>query len=124
MEEFRPHLRELGVTEQQWRVLRALNGVEECRLNELARRTCISMPSLSRIVPALVEKSLLMRRVDQNDGRSSQVRLTPAGQEFIDRGAARSESIYKNIEKRVGRERMNSLYQLLDELNDSLETTP
>ena len=116
MDEFRPHLRELGVTEQQWRVLRALSGGHEWRINELAAHTCISMPSLSRIVPAMVYKQWLTRRADQADGRSSRIRLSEQGQALIDSGAARSEAIYADIARRFGRERTEQLYGLLDEL--------
>ena len=56
MEQFRPLLREHGITEQQWRVLRALSGVRKVNASELAEITCISMPSLSRI---LVHRCLL-----------------------------------------------------------------
>ena len=114
------NLRALGVTEQQWRVLRALSGGLEWRLNELAEHTQISMPSLSRIVPVLIEKGLLLRRADDRDGRSSKVALTSNGQAFFDSGAEKSETIYRAIEDRFGRARMDALYQLLDELNACL----
>ena len=120
MDEFRPHLRALGVTEQQWRVLRALSGGLQWRLNELAEHTQISMPSLSRIVPVLVAKGWLVRRADDIDGRSSRVALTSNGQAFFDSGAEKSETIYREIEDRFGRARMDALYQLLDELNACL----
>ena len=37
MERFRPHLNGAGITEQQWRVLRALCEVEEMDAGELAK---------------------------------------------------------------------------------------
>ena len=120
MDELPPHQPGRGVSEHQWRVFRAVSGGLEWRLNELAEHTQISMPSLSRIVPVLVAKGWLVRRADDIDGRSSRVALTSNGQAFFDSGAEKSETIYREIEDRFGRARMDALYQLLDELNACL----
>ena len=41
MRQFRPSLRKHGLTEQQWRILRALTAVEAIEVTELARsRSC------------------------------------------------------------------------------------
>ena len=37
MRQFRPSLRNYGLTEQQWRILRALTAVETIEVTELAR---------------------------------------------------------------------------------------
>ncbi len=51
MASFRPVLREYALTEQQWRVLRALTAARAPqRLGTLARTTFLSEPSLSRLV--------------------------------------------------------------------------
>lgn len=120
MTAFRPHLHEMGVTEQQWRVLRALEGGRELTLGDLGRDTCISRPSLSRIVPALERRDLVARRSDDVDARRSRVRLKPGGEALIQRGAARSEAIYRDIEARIGSEHATHLRALLDRVHAAL----
>ena len=53
MAHFRPMLREHGLTEQQWRVLRVLASEEQLDTGELASRTVLLAPSLSRILQSL-----------------------------------------------------------------------
>ena len=50
MERFRPMLRDFGVTEQQWRVLRSLEEVGAMDLGDLAESCRLLGPSLTRIV--------------------------------------------------------------------------
>src|ERR1700722_6444323 len=50
MRQFRPSLRNHGLTEQQWRILRALTAVDTIVVTELARVAFLLGPSLSRIL--------------------------------------------------------------------------
>lgn len=122
MEEFRPHLRSLEVTEQQWRVLRALRALGECNASKLSLHTCISMPSLSRILSGLKGRGLIERQTSPNDLRSVSIRIAAEGQALLDAGAARSESIYRSFSERLGTRRLEELYVLLDEVVDCLQS--
>ena len=46
MRQFRPSLRNHGLTEQQWRILRALTAVDEIEGTELAHMALLLGPSL------------------------------------------------------------------------------
>src|SRR5438552_16427900 len=58
MRQFRPSLRNHGLTEQQWRILRALTAVDAIEVTELARVAFLLGPSLSRILRDLEERHL------------------------------------------------------------------
>ena len=116
MEHFRPHLRSLGVTEQQWRILRALDGLGECSASDLAEATCISMPSLSRIIAGLDERELVTRRADESDLRRTFIALGPEGEALLRQGAEESERIYAEIAGRLGPKQVEALYVLLDDI--------
>lgn len=120
MRRFRPGLREHGVTEQQWRVLRALSGLGALEITELAAQTCLLPPSLSRILPDLEARRLISRRPVASDMRRATVSLSPAGLQLIAAHAPHSERIYRAIEERFGTERLRQLFRLLDELERSL----
>ncbi|YAL82824.1 MarR family winged helix-turn-helix transcriptional regulator [Dermacoccaceae bacterium W4C1] len=49
------------------------------RPGELAKVECVSAPSMSRTVAALVERGLIERTDDPDDGRASVLSLTAAG---------------------------------------------
>jgi homoprotocatechuate degradation regulator HpaR len=119
MRHFRPGLRAHDVTEQQWRVLRALAGHESLEVTELAARTCLLAPSVSRILPELAARGLITRRQVESDLRRSLVALTPEGLRLLAAHAPQSERVYRAIEERFGAERLRQLIQLLQELEQA-----
>lgn len=117
---FRPLHRARGVTEQQWRVIRALHEARENDVTTLAERTCLMLPSLSRILRQLVKRGLVTRRVLSADLRRSMISLTRAGHALVDNGSRRSEEQYAEITRRFGAARLRTLYALLAEFEHAL----
>ncbi len=118
---FRPGLRERGVTEQQWRILRALAHSGPIEVTALAEETFLLAPSLSRILPDLERRGFIVRRQVDSDLRRSVVSLDPKGLRLIAAHAPYSEAIYARIERRFGAERSARLLKLLHELEAALE---
>lgn len=121
MAQFRPLLRAHGITEQQWRVLRALDAVEQARITRLAELTLISKPSLSRLLPALQARDLVRRAPAAGDGRAASVRIAPAGRTLLRTVGPHSEARYRLIGERIGEDAMAALYELLPRLAQRLE---
>jgi homoprotocatechuate degradation regulator HpaR len=117
---FRPGLRGQGVTEQQWRILRALAHSGPMEVTGLAEATFLLGPSLSRILPDMEERQLVSRTQVDSDLRRSMVSIEPRGLRLIARHAPESETIYAEIARRFGDERLGQLFTLLHELQDSL----
>src|SRR4030081_2721325 len=69
MRHFRPSLRDHGLTEQQWRILRALPVIDANEVTELARVAFLLGPSLSRILRDLEARHLIERKVVKADQR-------------------------------------------------------
>jgi homoprotocatechuate degradation regulator HpaR len=125
MRHFRPELRYHGVTEQQWRVLRALAGKRSLEITELAAETCLLAPSVSRILPDLEARGYIRRRAVESDLRRAVVSLEPKGLKLIAAHAPSSEQIYNEIEQRFGPQRVQQLFTLLRELESTLgESSP
>jgi homoprotocatechuate degradation regulator HpaR len=118
---FRPGLRKHGVTEQQWRILRALAHSGSVEITELAEATFLLAPSLSRILPDLEKRGLIVRRQVDADLRRSVVSLEPKGLRLIAAHAPFSEEMYARIARRFDPERTGELLRLLQELESSLE---
>ena len=79
MRQFRPSLREHGLTEQQWRILRALAAIEAVEVTELARTAFLLGPSLSRILRDLEARNLIERKTAKADQRRSMVSISEEG---------------------------------------------
>ena len=120
MRHFRPVLRNHGVTEQQWRILRALAGKPALEITELATVTCLLAPSISRILPDLEARGWIRRSPVETDLRRAVVSLEPEGLKLIAAHAPYSEDTYNDIEARFGSERLQQLFTLLRELETAL----
>lgn len=120
MHHFRPHLQFYGITEQQWRVLRALTTVESIEVMALADATFLLPPSLSRIVKDLEERRLIHRRTSEQDMRRGIISISEEGRRLIKLAGDHSEAIYAEITRRYGAEKLAELQRMLRELEAAL----
>lgn len=119
MRRFRPLLAAHDLTEQQWRVLRALTATAgSVEPTVLAEQTFLLAPSLSRILSNLEDRGLIERSVAAHDQRRSLIELSADGRSLVLTVAPSSESAYRRIEQQFGSGR---LQHLLDELHDFAE---
>ena len=120
MRQFRPSLRHHGLTEQQWRILRALAAIETIEVTELARVAFLLGPSLSRILRDLEARHLIERRIAKADQRRAVVSISAKGLKLIEAVAPSSEAIYAAISKRYGARKLAELQEMLGALERSL----
>lgn len=114
---FRPALNEMGLTEQQWRVICTLYQYDELENNHLAELTCILRPSLTGIVNRMAEQNLIIKSKDLHDQRVSLIKLTQAGRNYFESQALKMEESYKNIKEQYGAEKIQQLMELLHDLS-------
>ena len=120
MQHFRPSLRHHGLTEQQWRILRALTAVKAIEVTELARVAFLLGPSLSRILRDLEARQLIERRTAKEDLRRAMVSISEKGLKLIEAVAPTSEAIYAAITRRYGARKLAELQAMLGALESSL----
>jgi homoprotocatechuate degradation regulator HpaR len=120
MRHFRPSLRDHGLTEQQWRILRALASVGTIEVTELARVAFLLGPSLSRILRDMEARHLIERRVVKADLRRGTVSISAKGLKLIEAVAPSSEAIYAAMTKRYGARKLADLQDMLATLESSL----
>jgi homoprotocatechuate degradation regulator HpaR len=124
MQRFRTSLHLFNITEQQWRVLRALSSINEIEVTALAKVTYLLTPSLSRILKDIEARGFIIRRSAPEDMRRALISISPMGLKVIDAVAPYSEGIYGEIYQAFGKERMDHLQQLLKELTETLNALP
>ena len=120
MQHARPSLRQHGLSDQQWRVLRVLGehaqdagGVETGRV---AREAFLLGPSLTGVLARMERDGLIARSRCPQDGRRTVVRATDAGLRLVSTLSQAIESHYHWLEERLGVARLDQLYGLLDEV--------
>lgn len=120
MRHFRSSLHRFGITEQQWRVLRALTTVETIEVMALAEATFLLPPSLSRILRDLEVRDLIIRRTSTEDQRRGIISISEDGRKLVDMAGTYSEAIYAEVTRRYGTEKLANLQVMLRELETVL----
>ncbi len=122
---FRPILAAHGLTEQQWRIIRALleaqGALEPRQIGQLCR---ISSPSLAGVLARMDELGLVHRERVAQDQRRVMVTLSPRSRSLADRMAPQIEAMYTHLEAHVGADVVARLYASLDEMIQVLEDLP
>lgn len=113
---FRPHLNHIGITEQQWRIIRLLQENGTLDFQDLAKKACILRPSLTGILTRLENMDLVVRLKPTNDQRRVYIKLTPKGEQIFKQIVSIIDEGYRRIETHYSREKMDELRQLLNEL--------
>lgn len=116
MTHFRPELNEVGLTEQQWRIIRTLGQYEELDSTTLSEKACILKPSLTGIINRMLDTGLIVRRRSETDQRFSFISLSQEGQKIFDNMSVRMEQRYQQIQQSLGTEKMTQLLALLQEV--------
>jgi homoprotocatechuate degradation regulator HpaR len=118
---FRPILHANGVTEQQWRIVRALYEQSSLEPREIVELCRISSPSMAGVLARMEELGLVLRRRLPHDQRRVQVSLTPRARSMASRMAPQIEATYRRIEQNIGAEFSARFQQALDQLLATLE---
>lgn len=116
MARFRPVLHAHGITEQQWRVLRALEDLGELTAAGLASECSILAPSMTRILRKLSDEGLVHAKRSTNDQRELRVRISARGQRLVDIIGPQVEQEYALIREQLQPERLAALYRDLQSL--------
>jgi homoprotocatechuate degradation regulator HpaR len=120
MRGFRRLLREHGLNEQEWRIMRALMEADQLDIGELAEHVFILKPSATRTVKNLEARGVVVRSRPPSDQRRSLISLTAKGRTLFDKLAPHSEQEYARITGLIGDLDTDQLYLLLRRVTDAL----
>jgi homoprotocatechuate degradation regulator HpaR len=112
----RPSLREHGLSDQQWRVLRVLGEHGTVETGRVAREAYILGPSLTGVLARMERDGLIRRERDGADQRRTVVEATAKGTKLVDKLSHTVEAHYDWMEKSLGKQKLAQLYRLLDEV--------
>jgi homoprotocatechuate degradation regulator HpaR len=113
---FRPILNHFGLTEQQWRIIRALEEQGDMEPWQISEHCQILKPSLTGVLSRMEELGLVRRRRVASDQRRFLVSSTPRGSELVRTMAPLVNRQYGNLERIIGTEMVEGLYRVLDRL--------
>jgi homoprotocatechuate degradation regulator HpaR len=112
----RPSLREHGLSDQQWRVLRVLGEHGTVETGKVAREAFILGPSLTGVLARMERDGLIKRERDGADQRRTVVQATSKCLRLVEKLSHVIEAHYGWMEKSLGKQQLLELYGLLDKV--------
>lgn len=102
MRNFRPILTEWNLTEQQWRILRALYESHPLEPRELCEICCILSPSMAGILKRMEELNLIIKIPSKTDKRRVLVEMAPDVESMVKKILAANMQAYDTFAKEMG----------------------
>jgi homoprotocatechuate degradation regulator HpaR len=116
----RPGLRDQGLSDQQWRVLRVLGehaqDAEGVETGRVAKEAFLLGPSLTGVLTRMERDGLIERQRCPQDARRTVVRATALGLAKVQALSCSIESHYAWMEGQLGKTVLQDLYALLDQV--------
>lgn len=102
MTHFRPLFQHFGLTEQQWRVLRALDEQGELEPWELCEACHFHSSSMAGILARMSEMKLIVRHAVPEDQRRLRIALSASGDRLVRDIAPLIDRQYRHLEQALG----------------------
>jgi homoprotocatechuate degradation regulator HpaR len=118
MEHFRPIINHFGLTEQQWRILRALDEQGPMEPREICQMYRFSSPSMAGILARMEEIDLITRSRILGDQRRVMINLSDKGLDILNRIAPLIDLQYSYVEQSCGKNIFTELFKALDEFTE------
>lgn len=113
---FRPIITHFGLTEQQWRILRAIGEYEQLEPREICEICQILSPSLTGVLSRMEDMGLVTRTRMEEDQRRVIVRMTDRAEALVAELGPLIVEQYKIIERVFGPELIQELYEVMDKV--------
>jgi homoprotocatechuate degradation regulator HpaR len=118
MTHFRPIFNHFGLTEQQWRIFRALDEYGQLEPRELCDMCQISSPSMAGILARMEDSGLIQRDGIEGDQRRVIVHLSSKGAKLLGKIGPLIDLQYSYIEQACGKQIFVELFAVLDKFID------
>ncbi len=109
--------REFELSVWQWRIIAVLGERQGLTSTEVAQRTLMDKPTVSRAAASLIERGILERQIDEDDRRRAPMRLTEEGQAIYAAVIPRALENERELLDALTREEAETLHALLSRLS-------
>jgi len=117
---FRPALRAHGLTDQSWRIVKALGERGPLEMTSLGMAAVIPMASASRIVTRMARGGVVKRVPDKADRRQVLVKLTGKGRRLHADVAPQIRRVYAELGEKLGPDALAQFHDAVCRLNGQL----
>ena len=116
MQSFRPILNQRNLTEQQWRILRAVYEHKQLEPRQLCELCCIISPSMAGILKRMEDLGLILKVPSTIDKRRVVVSLAPGMEQTVKEILEENHKAYNQFAEQVGVDVLQKLEKSLVEV--------
>ena len=109
--------REFNISIWQWRILAVLGEHSGLTSTEVATRTLMDKPAVSRATASLLDRGLISRRSDSTDRRKAELRLSDQGREIYAAIIPRALAYERDLVASLSNDDAETLRRLLTKLS-------
>jgi DNA-binding MarR family transcriptional regulator len=108
----------LGISVDEARVLEVLGDPERASMGQIAKRSGLRMPALSKLADRLESSGLVRRLAGDDDTRKVYLVLTPLGERLRTQALAEISKTDKHLTEKIGSWEIDRLVKLLAKIQE------
>jgi len=108
---------EFDLSVWQWRIIAVLGEHDGLTSTEVAQRTLMDKPTVSRAAASLLERGILERQIDREDRRRAPMRLTDEGRAIYAAVIPRALDSERELLDALTEDEISTLHRLLTRLS-------
>lgn len=113
-------LKKINLDIPRWRVLFILKEEGISSISEIAVHAVAKLPTITRIIYRMKDDGLIDTRARSDDGRVTEVSITPAGQQAIEDIQQVTEDLFRDSFKGISDAQISRLSRMLEMLFNNL----
>lgn len=117
-------LKEIGMNQNQWRILVILGDKNPSTVTNLARRGVIKTPTLTRILDRMEANGLVARSLWKKDRRVVNIRITAKGRKALGKAVHVGANIYERAFEGISETESKRFMQTLILVRENLSRSP
>ena len=114
-------LKPYGLTVEQFVLLKNINGEDALSQSQLCEIVKKSAANVTRILDRLQKKSLVKRKQNPVDRRSTLLVLTEQGEEMVEKVSSLFESFSEHLTKEMSTQEQDLLIEFLEKIQGNLD---
>ena len=111
----------IGITVDQWVVLKILNKTEGMAQSQLAEESAKDAPTITRIIDILVGKNLVHRKLNENDRRKFTISLTYEGKLLVKSIKPMVKAFKSKAYEGLSKKQLNTLKKAMKTIDMNLD---
>lgn len=117
-------LKRHGLNTTKWRILSLLKDKNPSTVGELARRSVIKLPTITRMLDRMEQEGLITRSASKRDGRVVDIRMTAEADVVLQQVRTIGQNVFEQAFANVSADDIEHMTRTLQQVRENLSRSP